>query len=94
MFIFAIELILFWYYRYNNVLVEYCRCMPYGLSVAASFLNFLHDPSEPIPNDITVEAVVKRVFEQGGQKLNDELCSLVVDIYNLYTELNLTLENL
>lgn len=80
--------------RYDSILVEYCRYMPFGLSVAASFLDYLHEPSEPQSSDITVEEIVQRVFERGGQVINDELGSLVIDMYNLYTKLNLTLENL
>lgn len=68
--------------------------MPYGLSIAASFLDFLHEPSEFFTSDITVEEIVQRVFDRGGQVMNDELRSLVTDMYNLYTKLNLKLENL
>lgn len=68
--------------------------MPFGLSVAASFLDQLHEPSAPKSSEITVEEVVRRVFERGGQVINNELRSLVTDMYNLYTTLNLTLETI
>lgn len=74
--------------------MEYCRYLPYGLSVAASFLDFLHEPCAPTPPGIAVEEVVKKVFERGGQVIDDELRSLVVDMYDLHTKLNLPLEKL
>lgn len=81
--------------KYHNVLVEYARYMPFGLSVAASFLDHLHDPcAQPISSELTIEEIVRKAFDRGGKVVNDELRSLVIDMYNLYTKLNLTLENL
>lgn len=81
--------------RYNSILEEYCRYMPYGLSVAASFLDFLHEPDDLEPaENLNVEEIVRKVFDRGGQVINDELRSLVVDMYNLYTKMNLTLERI
>lgn len=82
-------------YRYDSVLEEYCRYMPFGLSVAASFLDFLHEPNDLVPAEqLNDEQIIQKVFDRGGQVIDDELRSLVVDIYNLYTKMNLTLEKL
>lgn len=79
---------------YHNILCEYARYAPFGLSVAASFLDLLHEPGEPLPSDPMIEYVVQKTLDRGGKVVDDELRSLVVDIYNLYTKLNLALENL
>lgn len=74
--------------------MEYAKYMPFGLSVAASFLDHLHEPREHSIWKPTVEELVRNVFDRGGRAVDDELRALVIDIYNLYTKLNLTLENL
>lgn len=80
--------------NYDNMLCEYARYMPFGLSIAASFLYFLHEPCENIPSEPAIEDVVRKTLDHGGKVVSDELGSLVIDIYNLYTKLNLTLEQL
>lgn len=78
-------------YRYENILVEYARFMPFGLSIAGAFLCSLHDP-RPMNFELKSEDVVlKEVFERGGESVDKELESLVVDIFRLYEKLNVTL---
>lgn len=79
---------------YHNVLCEYARYAPFGLSIAASFLDFLHDADEPLPLEVSIEDIVRKALDGGGKVVDDELRSLVIDMYKLYTTLNLTLENL
>lgn len=67
--------------------------MPFGLSIAGSFLPVLHEPQEfdmtqPIR---TFSEITKEGFERGGEVVDAELRALVVDMYNLYQELNLDL---
>lgn len=79
---------------YESFLHEYAIYMPFGLSIAASFLPELHEPSEfnmnrPIR---TYEEIAHEGFTKGGASVDMELRALVVDIYNLYRKINLDLE--
>lgn len=79
---------------YENFLHEYAAYMPYGLSVAASFLPVLHVPHE-FDMDRTasrsLDEIATEGYERGGANVDAELRALVVDMYNLYHELQLDL---
>lgn len=80
--------------RYDNFLEEYARYLPFGLAVASSFLHTLHDQGPIDFNPAPVKETIRQIFDQGGDVVNAELCSLIVDIYRLHEKLNLTLEKL
>lgn len=67
--------------------------MPFGLSVAASFLPVLHEPQEfdMAQPQRTFDEITCEGYERGGAIVDAELRALVVDMYNLYQELNLDL---
>lgn len=79
---------------YDNFLREYAKYMPFGLTIAGAFLPALHDPQEfdmahrPMR---TYDEISKEGYERGGTAVDIELRALVVDMYNLYQELNLDL---
>lgn len=69
--------------------------MPFGLAVATTFLNHLHaSPGARMESAPEIKDIIRHVFDDGGQIVDDELRSLVVDMYNLYKQLNMTLEKL
>lgn len=73
---------------------EYARYLPFGLSIASSFLQILHS-DEPIEfNPLPVKEVIRQIFDKGGDVVNAELHSIIIHIYRLYDKLNLTLEKL
>lgn len=78
---------------YDSFLREYAMYMPFGLSIAASFLPVLHEPQEfdMARAQRTFEEISKEGLERGGASVDAELRALVVDMYNLYQELNLDL---
>lgn len=81
--------------RFDIVFKEYARYLPFGLAVASTFLQDLHDPFiTDIRAHRTIEEVIRNIFDRGGDVVNDELCSLVVNIFNLHKQLNLNFENL
>lgn len=75
---------------------EYARYLPLGLATASSFLQTLH--SDEIPEfraeDAAVAETIRLIFDKGGEKVDAELRSLLVDIYRLHEKFNLTLEKL
>lgn len=80
--------------RYDNFLKEYTRYLPFGLAIASSFLQTLHG-TEPLDfNPVRVEETIRQVFDKGGDVVNAELRSIIIDIYRLHDKLNLTLEKL
>lgn len=78
---------------YGNFLREYAVYMPFGLSIAASFLPVLHEPSEfEFNRKRTLDEILTEGYGRGGAGVDRELCALIVDMYNLYQEMNLDLE--
>lgn len=71
---------------------EYARCLPFGLAVATTFLQTLHETNTPNYSETRVEEIFRLIFDKGGEIVDEELRSLVVHIYRLHERLNLTLE--
>lgn len=67
--------------------------MPYGLSIAGSFVQCLHEPStEMVWNQVPVEAEeIKDAYERGGEIVDRELRALVTEMYEMYEGLKLDL---
>lgn len=82
------------FFRYDNILKEYARYLPFGLGVATTFLAIMHCSGEPPIGDDSVECTIRRIFDHGGEKVNAEFCALVVDIYRLHEKCNLTLDDM
>lgn len=81
--------------RYDRFLIEYARYLPFGLAVASTFLQDLHSPNtERLKFDFKIENTIKSIFEQGGEVVNNELRSIIIDIYNLHKQLNLDLKGM
>lgn len=83
------------------MLKEYARYMPYGLGVAGSFLHILIAPTDIVSDepqtigqitDERIEEIRIKSFTSGGEVVDKELRSLVVDMYQMYTELGMKLE--
>lgn len=85
--------------RYDNMLMEYARYMPYGLAVAGSFLQVIIEPhnvfsQDPISSEEIgdcTEEIRRNAFAEGGEIVDRELRALVVDMYQLYEELGIEL---
>lgn len=74
---------------------EYVRYLPLGLVIASTFLQVLYDPDiSPFLLELPLDEIVKEIFDRGGDRLNAELCGLVVDIYRLHEKFNLTLDKI
>lgn len=73
---------------------EYARYLPFGIAVATTFLQTLHEISAPNYDETRVEEIFRLIFDKGGEIVDEELRSLVVHTYKLYEKLNLTLEKL
>lgn len=76
--------------RYDRLLGEYARYLPYGLNVASTFLQILHTNFRT-RLDLTIPEVVQILLSLGGESVDEELRCLIVDIYRLYEQLNLEL---
>lgn len=69
--------------------------MPYGLSIAASFLADEHFP-EPIDLDVDMQGkqfVIDKAYNKGGELIDRELRSLIVDMYEMFSKHELTLDD-
>lgn len=75
------------------MLKEYALHLPFGLSIAASFVMLLHVPVEDgwSPDDINEAEDIDDAYNRGGEVVDRELRALVVDTYNFYKKLNLNL---
>ncbi|XP_055311024.1 uncharacterized protein LOC129573705 [Sitodiplosis mosellana] len=82
------------YLKYDSFLEEYARYLPFGLTIASSFLQTLHveEPLEFAP--LPVKEIVRKVLDKGGDVVDAELRAIIIDIYRLHDKLNLTLEKL
>lgn len=83
------------FFNRAEFLREYALYLPFGLSVGASFLPILHVPdSTPIAEHWkrSTEWVVADAWGRGGQQLDAELRSIVMEMYELYAEHGLELE--
>lgn len=65
--------------------------MPFGLSIAASFLPILHEPFEindfeTMPSEEEINA---QGFQRGGECVDRELRAIVIDMYNLFQKLDI-----
>lgn len=81
--------------RYDSLLIEYARYLPFGLAVASTFLQDLHDAhTERVISEMNLERTLRDIFDRGGETVDEELRSLVIDIYNLHEQLNLNLERM
>lgn len=75
-------------------MIEYARYLPFGLSVASSFLQTLHSKEPPEFEQLPVEETIRQILDKGGNVVDAELRSLIVDIYNMHNKLNLNLEKI
>lgn len=66
---------------------EYARYLRFGLAVASTFLQILHEEGETDYADTRIDEVVKTILENGGEVVDEDLQSLVVDIYCLYKKM-------
>lgn len=74
---------------------EYALYLPYGLSVGASFLPILHEPDTTPFSEYskrTLAFYVDEGWNRAGETLNAELRAIVEEMYGLYVELGLELE--
>lgn len=75
------------------MLREYVRYLPFGLTIAGSFLYSIHEPIDFYNGDfkMSLDDTLKDAYSRGGNAIDFELCALVVDIFQLYQKLNMTL---
>lgn len=74
---------------------EYALYLPYGLAVGASFLPILHEPDTTPFSEYskrTLEFYRDEGWNRAGETLNVELRAIVREMYALYAELDLELE--
>lgn len=87
------------------MLREYARYMPYGLAVAGSFLQIIAAPKDifspteghsvdDILDEQRIEEIKSDSFATGGEMIDRELRALVVDMYHLYSQLNMELQEM
>lgn len=81
-------------FRYDSLLIEYALYLPFGLVVASSFLQTLHSKEPPEFDQLPVEETIRQIFDKGGNVVDAELRSLIADIYNMHSKLNLSLEKI
>lgn len=80
------------FYRFDNFLKEYVRYLPFGLSIAGSFLYELHSPIPPYDKGCdTPDEITRDAFERGGKTVDTELRALIVDMFQLNEKHGLTL---
>ncbi|XP_055694888.1 uncharacterized protein LOC129796818 [Lutzomyia longipalpis] len=88
------------HYSYSNFLKEYAKYLPFGYSIAASFIPILHFPiADPIAEmqDFTLdnenfEELLAKNLNLGGETVNRELRALILDIYSLQKITGVTLK--
>ncbi|GAB0091542.1 juvenile hormone-inducible protein 26 [Sergentomyia squamirostris] len=88
------------HYSYGNFLKEYAKYLPFGYSIAASFMPILHCPvQDPIAEmmQYTTESenfneMIEKALTIGGEIVNRELRSLILDIYRLHKITDVTFE--
>lgn len=74
------------------MLNEYVLYLPFGLSIAASFINILHVPVEDSWSPEQNEAdEIDDAYNRGGEVVDRELRALVEDTYKFYQKFNLKL---
>ncbi|XP_055716490.1 uncharacterized protein LOC129810190 [Phlebotomus papatasi] len=79
------------HYSYGNFLKEYAKYLPFGYSIAASFIPMLHCPvADPLADmqeysmdNENVDELLAKNLSIGGEIVNRELRSIICDIYNL-----------
>lgn len=76
---------------HDNFLHEYATYLPFGLSVAASFLGVQHLPESDFATleQMSEEASTKDAMERGGEGVDRELRALVQEMYELHTHFNI-----
>lgn len=78
------------------MLKEYVRYLPFGLTIAGSFLYSIHEPIDFYGNDLkmSMDDVFKDIYSRGGKAIDFELSALIVDIFQLHQKLNMTLSEM
>ena len=75
---------------YDTFLREYAVYLPFGLSIAASFLPILHVPQECEESFSAFDdTIYESAYVRGGENVDRELRALVQDIYDLHSGLNI-----
>lgn len=73
-------------------MLEYAKYLPFGISIAASFIGVLHVPRDILPMDDGIvysqEEIIKDAYERGGKIVDKELRAMVEDIFHLQNEFN------
>lgn len=68
----------------------------YGYTIAASFLQVLHDPEEidfnSMDASLGIEYYVQKAWRHGGEVVDYELAGLIFDMFKLHQKLNIDLE--
>lgn len=69
---------------------EYLRLLPFGYSVASTFIPMLHVPLEAdfSTDIIETEEAFREMLSRGGETVDRELAALVNDIYQLEKRIN------
>lgn len=66
--------------------------MPYGFSIAASFVAMCFEPTDTQNVNFERADFLEIEFNRGGEKVNRELRALVCDMYHYFTKYQLELK--
>ncbi|XP_059621002.1 uncharacterized protein LOC132264724 [Phlebotomus argentipes] len=88
------------HYSHSSFLEEYAKYLPFGYSVAASFIPILHCPlDDPVanmlkfsPDNEEFEGFMAEMLALGGEIVNRELRGLIEDMYTLQQRTGVTFE--
>lgn len=73
---------------------EYAEYTPFGFSIAASFLLFLHEPDLMTYEEFASISLVDdqhNSYERGGETINRELRGLVKEMYDFHKRFGINL---
>lgn len=72
------------YFSYSNFMREFQRLLPFGYSIAATFIGFLHEPmTESIADMEDSDENCQALLRRGGDVVDRELAGLIYDICQL-----------
>lgn len=82
------------HYSYESFLREFTRYSPFGFTIAASFLQILHEPMDNffVMEEMTLEETIQDTMTRGGAKLDKELAAQVYEMYKLHERFGMDLE--
>ena len=81
---------------YDEFLKEYARLLPYGYSIASSFLALIHEPDTELiskftNNDIQMSELIEDFMKRGGYNVDKELAAIIYEMYTMQKEFKLDL---